>query len=224
MDNNKLIKLFKQEVKIFGYNNFIPNRKDTPIIYKLSKNTSNIKNLVESIIQWISLDIDLGIDLVRSTFDLKEIPQFKITYKNKSYHQKDYGIRGGTKWIKNFIQQSNIPSSIFLRLNTKDTITFSKKRNDFPDTTSPTKLDIQGEIIYFNHKHWGCDKLGKAIDNPNRKTEGDGILCDKIKLLSEYLGEEISIDFEGNLEVRSLGGNPKYKDEKITYESNNSNL
>jgi hypothetical protein len=213
--------IFKEELKQWIKDNKKIDGSTMPIIYKMSLNRTNEE--LEEDLGAIdnNLDKDEIIRVIKDKFNIKEVLKFKITKNNKVYSQNNFGDSGAIKWIKNFIEEEKISYKIFSQIkNSSDVITFSKNRQDMSDKTNPTQLNVLGDIFYFNHKHWGLDKMNKDKNQiSNRKNEGDGVLFDKINELSKYLSEEIKIEVEGVLVIRSLG---KYEEKIFMYENNNS--
>tara|TARA_R110000803_G_scaffold194976_1_gene258158 strand:+ start:315 stop:971 length:657 start_codon:yes stop_codon:yes gene_type:complete len=218
MNVEQLVNWFEEEMKLWARNQFIANRKDTPIIYKISRLNNNPEEFIIKLKAGLSNSSDDTFTFISGLFNLKEVEKWKIIYNGKEYKQRNY--TKSTTWIKEFIVDSQIPFSILFKFDTDKSVTFSKLEKDMPKSGNIVPFKINKEDIYFQHRNWGLDKLNKALDNPMRKTEGDGKLAEKINQLSEYLGKSIQFEIDGILEKWELG---KYKQE-IFYESNNSNL
>ena len=218
MNTEKLIKWFDIEMREWAENEFIADRKNTPIIYKISKLNSNPGEFIIKLKAGLDNSSLESFSILAGFFSLKEVEKYNIIYKGKEYKQTNY--TKSTTWIKEFIINSQIPFNILSKFDTDKSITFSKSEKDMPKKGNVVPFKTQDGNIYFQHRNWGLDNLNKALDNPTRKTEGDGILKKKITLLSEYLGDNIQFKLDGILEKWELG---KYKEE-IYNESNNSNL
>lgn len=218
MNKEKLIKWFDIEMCEWAKSKFIADRKSTPIIYKISKLNPNPEEFIIKLKAGLDNSSLEAFSYLAGLFSLKEVEKYKIIYKGKEYKQTNY--TKSTTWIKEFIVDSQIPFSILSKFDTDKSITFSKFEKDMPKSANVVPFKTQDGNIYFQHRNWGLDNLNKALDNPMRKIEGDGKLAEKVKLLSEYLGEDIQFEIDGILEKWELG---KYKQE-IFNESNNSNL
>jgi hypothetical protein len=208
-------------LKEFDY--YLNNRKEigphtTPLLHKISMglNEDDVKNYIKNFHKWVLDENDFGYNMLDKMFDIKEIPLFKIKYNGKEYTH-DVGD-SPQKWFKHFIQDNNFTIdeliNFSIKFNTKKSQnTFSKS-----DGNNYTPLTIENQILYFQNRHFGLDKMNKDRLNPNGKQEGWGLLQKTLK----ELNPKIEFIKDGYKIIKKLGNNCKQPTQR--YENNNSNL
>lgn len=169
----------------------------TPIFYKIHLDLTQeefekyIKNFYELIIN----DNNFGYNILDKMFTFKEIEFFRIEFKDKIYLQKNY--RSANLWINFFLQDKNFTINELLDFNKgENTQVFSKKF-----TKNYSELIIDDQILYFQHRNWGLDRMAKDKGNPHTQTEGWG----KLKKQLEKLNPNILFIRDGSMINKSLG-------------------
>lgn len=213
----------KEQIKQFfleEYNTFQSSgkidRQSTPILFKLGYEMDSItlEKYIKNLKNWVDNDIEIGFVFLEKMFYYKEVEVYRIEYKDQIFKSKDY--TSTMKWMKDFLENSKIPFSTLSKLNLESP-TFAFNILDLGIKTNPTELKLNRKSLYFQHRHWGLDKMNKKVDNPNRR-EGDGKLKEKLNLLSELLNDNIMLKSDGFKVIKSLGKH----EIKEFYENSNS--
>lgn len=183
MINKVFIK--KQFLKEWNYyiNNGSIDYIKTPLFYKINLNLpkSEFEIYIKNFHKWVKNNDIFGYNILDKMFHFKEIELFKIKYKNKEYHQKDY--KSAITWIKSFLQDNNFTINELLDSNKK----FDFKVFSLDFIKDYSKLEIDNQILYFQHRNWGVDKMTKDKGNPKNKTEGWGKLKEKLENLNSNI-------------------------------------
>ncbi len=180
MINKKFLK--KQFLKEWDYyvNNRSLDYKKTPLFYKinLDLSSSEFEVYIKNFYKWVQDDNISGYNMLDKMFHFKEIELFKIKYNNKNYPQKDHN--SAITWIKRFLQDNNFTINELLSSNKN----FNFKVFSLEYVKDYSKLEIENQTLYFQHRNWGLDKMTKDKGNQTAKTEGWGKLEEKLEILN----------------------------------------
>lgn len=194
MLNKEFIKkTFLKELDFYSQNSKV-DYLTTPLLYKihLDLDEPTFIKYLKNFHHWILKENDFGYLMLDKMFTFKEVPFFKIQFKDKTYRQKDYS--SAIAWIKHFLQDDNFTSEELLKFQ-GFTLT---------NTENYSKLEINGTPIFFQHRWWGLDHMNKDKANQNAQRTGWG----RLKTSLEELNPNIIFTEDGS-EMRKMLNNTR---------------